>query len=130
MGENKNIMKNLFSLISRLVFSHSKFLLMLITLSSLSFPASSEENKLYAFSKCNNSFIKAISQLEENNYNIRSKKFNNYLIYSEHSRKMISLEKYFKFNSNSIKCLSKNNQFAHKYNKKIFSKFYITKEKA
>ena len=60
----------------------------------------------------------------------KSKKFNNYLIYSEHSRKMISLEKYFKFNSNSIKCLSKNNQFAHKYNKKIFSKFYITKEKA
>jgi len=123
-------MKNLFSLISRLVFSHSKFLLMLITLSSLSFPASSEENKLYVFSKCNNYFIKAISQLEENNYNIRSKKFNNYLIYSKHSRKMISLEKYFKFNSNSIKCLSKNNQFAHKYNKKIFSKFYITKEKA
>ena len=88
---------------------------MLITLSSLSFPASSEENELYVFSKCNNSFIKAIIQLEENNYNIRSKKFNNYLIYFEHSRKMISLGRDFKFNSNSIKFLSKNNQFAHKY---------------
>ena len=59
---------------------------MLTTLSSLSFPASSEENKLYAFSKCNNSFIKVIIQLEENNYNIRSKKFEDYL----------NISKYFK----------------------------------
>lgn len=59
---------------------------MLITLSSLSFPASSEENELYVFSKCNNSFIKVIIQLEENNYNIRSKKFEDYL----------NISKYFK----------------------------------
>ena len=66
-------MKNIFSSISRLIFSYSKFLASLIFLSTLGTFAHSAE--AYTYLKCDDRYYRLTGDYLENNYNVRTKKF-------------------------------------------------------
>ena len=68
-------MKLIFSSISRLIFSYSKFLASLIFLSSIGTFAHSSE--LYTFLECNNKYYRLSGTYISSNYNVRTKKFSN-----------------------------------------------------
>ena len=66
-------MKIIFSSISRLFFSYSKFLASIILLSSISNNAYSSDLPTYL--KCNNDYYKLTGITLSSNYNVRTKKF-------------------------------------------------------
>ncbi len=68
-------MKLIFSSISRLIFSYSKFLASLIFLSSIGTFAHSAE--VYTYLKCNDRYYRLSGTYLNSNYNIRTKKFTN-----------------------------------------------------
>ena len=68
-------MKIIFSSISRLFFSYTKFLASIILLSSISNNALSAESPTYL--KCNNNYYKLTGITLGSNYNVRTKKFRN-----------------------------------------------------
>ena len=68
-------MKIIFSSISRLFFSYTKFLASIILLSSISNNALSSELPTYL--KCNNNYYKLTGITLGSNYNVRTKKFRN-----------------------------------------------------
>ena len=68
-------MKLIFSSISRLIFSYSKFLASLVFLSSIGTFAHSAE--VYTYLKCNDSYYRLSGTYLNSNYNIRTKKFTN-----------------------------------------------------
>lgn len=66
-------MKLIFSSISRLIFSYSKFLASLVLLSSMSTFAQSAE--AYTYLKCGDRYYKLSGTYLRSNYNVRTKKF-------------------------------------------------------
>ena len=68
-------MKIIFTSISRLICSYSKFLLSLIFISSLGTSAYSYEESTYL--TCNDKYYKLTGYYLNSNYNIRTKNFNN-----------------------------------------------------
>ena len=74
-------MKLIFSSISRLIFSYSKFLASLIFFSSVGTFAHSAE--AYTYLKCNDRYYRLSGTYLDSNYNVRTKKFkNSYKIYA------------------------------------------------
>ena len=74
-------MKSIFSLISRLIFSYSKFIASLVFLSSIGTFAHGSE--AYTYLKCNDKYYKLSGTYMRSNYNVRTKKFKNkFKIYS------------------------------------------------
>ena len=71
----------IFSSISRLIFSYSKFLASLVLLSSMSTFAQSAE--AYTYLKCDDRYYRLSGTYLDSNYNVRTKKFkNSYKIYA------------------------------------------------
>ena len=68
-------MKLIFSSISRLIFSYSKFLLTLVLLSTLGTSANSTESPSYL--KCNDNYYRLTGYNLKTNNNVRTKKFYN-----------------------------------------------------
>ena len=68
-------MKIIFSSISRLLFPYSKFLAIIILLSTISNNAYSSDLPTYL--KCNNNYYKLTGITLGSNYNVRTKKFRN-----------------------------------------------------
>ena len=66
-------MKIIFSSISRLIFSYSKFLASLVLLSTISTFANGSEGPTYL--KCNNSYYKLTGTSIRSHYNVRTKRF-------------------------------------------------------
>ncbi len=66
-------MKLIFSSISRLIFSYSKFLASIVFLSTIgTFTNSSEASTHF---KCDDTYYKLTNSYLDNNYNVRTKKF-------------------------------------------------------
>ena len=72
-GEKDLIMDIIFSSISRLIFSYSKFLASLIFLSTIGTFAHSTE--AYTYLKCDDRYYRLNGNYLESNYNVRTKKF-------------------------------------------------------
>ena len=72
-GEKDLIMNIIFSSISRLIFSYSKFLASLIFLSTIGTFAHSTET--YTYLKCDDRYYRLTGNYLESNYNVRTKKF-------------------------------------------------------
>lgn len=72
-GEKGLIMNIIFSSISRLIFSYSKFLASLIFLSTIGTFAHSTE--AYTYLKCDDRYYRLNGNYLESNYNVRTKKF-------------------------------------------------------
>ena len=66
-------MKSIFSSISRLIFTYSKFLVSLIFLSSIGTFVHSAE--AYTYLKCNDRYYRLSGTYLDSNYNVRTKKF-------------------------------------------------------
>jgi len=76
-----NFMKTIFSSISRLIFSYSKFLLMLTVLSTFGSFANASDDSTYL--KCGKKYVELTGSYLKTNYNIRTKKFSfEYKVYS------------------------------------------------
>mgnify|MGYP001242430503 FL=1 len=74
-------MKSIFSSISRLIFTYSKFLVNLIFLSSIGTFVHSAE--AYTYLKCDDRYYRLSGTYLDSNYNVRTKKFkNSYKIYA------------------------------------------------
>ena len=74
-------MKLIFSSISRLIFSYSKFLASLVFFSSIGTFAYSAE--AYTYLKCDDRYYRLTGTYLDSNYNVRTKKFkNSYKIYA------------------------------------------------
>ena len=74
-------MKLIFSSISRLIFSYSKFIASLVFLSSVGTFAQSAE--AYTYLKCDDRYYRLTGTYLDSNYNVRTKKFkNSYNIYA------------------------------------------------
>ena len=68
-------MKLIFSSISRLIFSYSKFIASIVFLSSVGTFAQSAE--AYTYLKCDKKYYKLSGTYLRSNYNVRTKKFKN-----------------------------------------------------
>ena len=84
-------MKIIFSSISRLVFSYSKFLLMLTMLSTLGTPSFSNDNFQFTYLKCNDRYFRLNGEFSDSNYNIRTRKFTSTSKVYQHTTNYISL---------------------------------------
>ena len=70
-------MKIIFSSISRIFFSYSKFLSTLVLISSLETGVNASEPK-YTYLKCDDRYYRLSGRYLSSNYNIRTKKFKNH----------------------------------------------------
>ena len=91
-------MKIIFSSISRLFFSYSKFLASIILLSTISNNAYSSDLPTYL--KCNNNYYKLSGITLGSNYNVRTKKFRD-LDYIKKYNENFILTDYFSINRNN-----------------------------
>ena len=91
-------MKIIFSSISRLLFSYSKFLASIILLSTISNNAYSSDLPTYL--KCNNNYYKLSGITLGSNYNVRTKKFRD-LDYIRKYNENFILTDYFSINRNN-----------------------------
>ena len=82
-------MKLIFSSISRLIFSYSKFLASLIFFSSIGTFAHSTE--AYTYLKCNEKYYKLTGDYLKSNYNVRTKKFKYKFIIDAYTENYISV---------------------------------------
>ena len=109
-------MKIIFSSISRLFFSYTKFLASIILLSSISNNALSSESPTYL--KCNNNYYKLTGITLGSNYNVRTKKFRNIDHIRQYNENFITT-KYLSINRNNgqlkingkLKCVVKKISF-------------------
>ena len=72
-GEINKIMKVIFSSISRLFFSYSKFILSLVFLSTLGTNVNASSSSEFTYLKCNDSYYRLSGEFFSMNYNIRTK---------------------------------------------------------
>jgi len=109
-------MKIIFSSISRLFFSYSKFLAGLILLSGFSTFAYASDQPTYL--KCNNSYYKLTGVEMGSNYNVRTKKFRDLDYIRQYSENFITTD-YLSINRNNgqlkvngkLKCIVKKISF-------------------
>ena len=109
-------MKIIFSSISRLFFSYTKFLASIILLSSISNNALSSESPTYL--KCNNNYYKLTGITLGSNYNVRTKKFRNIDHVRQYNENFITTD-YLSINRNNgqlkinrkLKCVVKKISF-------------------
>ena len=109
-------MKIIFSSISRLFFSYTKFLASIILLSSISNNALSSESPTYL--KCNNNYYKLTGITLGSNYNVRTKKFRNIDHIRQYNENFITTD-YLSINRNNgqlkingkLKCVVKKISF-------------------
>ncbi len=109
-------MKIIFSSISRLLFSYSKFLASILLLSTISSNAYSTDLPTYL--KCNNNYYKLTGITLGSNYNVRTKKFRKLDYIRKYSENFITT-KYFSINRNNgqlkingkLKCVVKKISF-------------------
>ena len=100
-------MKIIFSSISRLVFSYSKFFLMLTMLSTLGSPSYSNDNSQYTYLKCNDGYFRLSGEFLDSNYNIRTRKFtSSYKVY-QYTTNYISLPHGYSIDRNNGEYKSK-----------------------
>ena len=83
-------MKIIFSSVSRLFFSYSKFLASIILLSTISNNAYSSDLPTYL--KCNNNYYKLTGITLGSNYNVRTKKFRYSSTISSYTNDFITFE--------------------------------------
>ena len=83
-------MKIIFSSISRLIFSYSKFLASLIFLSTIGTFAHSAE--AYTYLKCDDRYYRLTGEYLESNYNVRTKKFKYIYIIHAYTENYIKLD--------------------------------------
>ena len=101
-------MKIIFSSISRLIFSYSKFLLTLTVLSTLGTPTFSNDNSQYTYLKCNDRYYRLSGEFLESNYNIRTRKFtSSYNVY-QYTTNYISLQHGYSIDRNNGEYKSNN----------------------
>ena len=98
-------MKLIFSSISRLIFSYSKFLASLIFFSSIGTFAHSTE--AYTYLKCNEKYYKLTGDYLKSNYNVRTKKFKNSFKVHAYTNDYIRFG-YFKIDRNTGEYKDKN----------------------
>ena len=91
-------MKIIFSSISRLFFSYSKFLASIILLSTISNNAYSSDLPTYL--KCNNNYYKLTGISLGSNYNVRTKKFRDLDYIRQYSENFITTD-YLSINRNN-----------------------------
>jgi hypothetical protein len=97
-GRRRFIMKIIFSSISRLFFAYSKFILMVMMLSTLGTIVHSSEA---TYLECDDKYYRLTGTYFETNYNIRTKKFKNkYKLYS-YGVDFISIQYNGKINRNT-----------------------------
>tara|TARA_B100001248_G_scaffold31475_1_gene20353 strand:+ start:118 stop:486 length:369 start_codon:yes stop_codon:yes gene_type:complete len=109
-------MKIIFSSISRLFFSYSKFLASIILLSTISNNAYSSDLPTYL--KCNNNYYKLTGISLGSNYNVRTKKFRDLDYIRQYSENFITTD-YLSINRNNgqlkingkLKCIVKKISF-------------------
>ena len=109
-------MKIIFSSISRLFFSYSKFLASIILLSTISNNAYSSDLPTYL--QCNNNYYKLTGITLGSNYNVRTKKFRNLYYIRQYSENFITTD-YLSINRNNgqlkingkLKCIVKKISF-------------------
>ena len=91
-------MKIIFSSISRLLFPYSKFLAIIILLSTISNNAYSSDLPTYL--KCNNNYYKLTGITLGSNYNVRTKKFRDLDYIRQYTENFITT-KYLSINRNN-----------------------------
>ena len=91
-------MKIIFSSISRLLFSYSKFLASIILLSTISNNTYSSDLPTYL--KCNNNYYKFTGITLGSNYNVRTKKFRDLDYIRQYSENFITTD-YLSINRNN-----------------------------
>ena len=84
-------MKIIFSSISRLFFSYSKFLSTLVLISTLGTNVSASEPK-YTYLKCDDRYYRLSGNYLSSNYNIRTKKFKNYYEVTDYKTNYIKIK--------------------------------------
>ena len=85
-------MKVIFSSISRLFFSYSKFILSLVFLSTLGSNANATTFADYTYLKCNDSYYRLSGEYLSSNYNIRTKKFKNHYEVTDYKTNYIRIQ--------------------------------------
>lgn len=90
-GEKDCFMKIIFSSISRLIFSYSKFLAGLLLITTLGTSANASDNK-NTYLKCNDSYYRLNGNYLSSNYNIRTKKFKNHWKVTDYKTNYIRIE--------------------------------------
>ena len=84
-------MKIIFSLISRLFFSYSKFLSTLVFISTLGTSVNASEPK-YTYLKCVDRYYRLSGNYLSSNYNIRTKKFKNHYEVTDYKTNYIRIK--------------------------------------
>ena len=84
-------MKIIFSSISRLFFSYSKFLSTLVLISTLGTSVNASEPK-YTYLKCEDRYYRLSGHCLSSNYNIRTKKFKNHYEVTDYKTNYIRIK--------------------------------------
>tara|TARA_B100000212_G_C26925489_1_gene343849 strand:+ start:111 stop:488 length:378 start_codon:yes stop_codon:yes gene_type:complete len=84
-------MKLIFSSISRLIFSYSKFLAGLLFITTIGTIANASDTK-NTYLKCNDTYYRLNGNYLASNYNIRTKKFKNYWKVTDYKTNYIRIE--------------------------------------
>ncbi|MDA9725691.1 hypothetical protein N9U50_01935 [Candidatus Pelagibacter sp.] len=84
-------MKIIFSSISRLFFSYSKFLSTLVLISTLETGVNASEPK-YTYLKCDDRYYRLNGDYLSSNYNIRTKKFKNHFEVTDYKTNYIRIK--------------------------------------
>ena len=90
-------MKKFIANISRITITYSKFLLMIMLLSSSGTPAKAED--AYTYLKCGIDYLRLTGNYISSNYNIRNKKFLHSYKIKEYGEKWIKAESYIHYPS-------------------------------
>ena len=85
-------MKKFIANIFRIIISYSKFLLMIMILSSSGTPVKADD--AFTYLKCGTRYLKLSGIYLYKNYNIRTKKFMDYYLISNYGEKMIYAKGY------------------------------------
>ena len=91
-GEINKIMKVIFSSISRLFFSYSKFILSLVFLSTLGTNVNASSSSEFTYLKCNDSYYRLSGEYFSMNYNIRTKKFKSHYEITDYKTNYIRIK--------------------------------------
>ena len=90
-------MKKFIANISRITITYSKFLIMIMLLSSSGTPAKAEDG--YTYLKCGIDYLRLTGNYISSNYNIRNKKFLHSYKIKEYGEKWIKAESYIHYPS-------------------------------
>ena len=108
-------MKKFIANISRITITYSKFLIMIMLLSSSGTPAKADD--AFTYLKCGTQYLRLSGVYLYKNYNIRTKRFMDYYLVSNYGEKMIYAEGYslnrdngeFKYSSTKLGVCNKIN---------------------